>query len=274
MRGERQLADFVEEQGAARGLDELAEMPLGRAREGAALVAEQGRFDEIVGNGAAIDRDERLRPPRAGTVNRPRDQLLADPGFALEQDRDVGRRRFLGGAQRRLHVRAARDHVLERQRAGAGALEPLELGLERIGGERVAQRNLQALGTRRLDHEIGGAGAHRRDHVVDAAVRGLHDDRNAEARLLEPRQNAEPVEIRHDQVEHDGIGLRGAGAEQALERGVAAFDRNRLVAEPADHGLEQPALHGIVVDDQDRFGHPDSLTPHYVPIRANVAAED
>src|SRR5262249_26013608 len=56
--GKGQFPDLVEKQRAARRLDELADVPLGRAREGAALVPEQRRFDQIVGNGAAIDRDE------------------------------------------------------------------------------------------------------------------------------------------------------------------------------------------------------------------------
>jgi hypothetical protein len=60
LRRHRQLADLVEEQRAAGGFDEFAEVLLGRAGEGALLVAEQDRLDEIVGNGAAIDRDERL----------------------------------------------------------------------------------------------------------------------------------------------------------------------------------------------------------------------
>ena len=58
--GERQLADFVEEQRAAGGLDEFAGVAFGGAGEGALLMAEQDRLHEIVGDGAAIDGDERL----------------------------------------------------------------------------------------------------------------------------------------------------------------------------------------------------------------------
>ena len=47
---ERQFADLVEEQRAAIGLDELADMLVGGAGEGALLVAEQDAFDEIVGD--------------------------------------------------------------------------------------------------------------------------------------------------------------------------------------------------------------------------------
>src|SRR5436309_2404622 len=106
--------------------------------------------------------------------------------------------------------------------------------------------------------ELGGARAHCRVHVVNAAVGGLHEDGNPASRLLEPREDAELVEIGHDQIEHDGVDSRRPGAEQACERGISAIGRDRHVSEPADHGFEQPTLHGIVTDDQDRFGHAGS----------------
>ena len=99
LRGQRQFADLVEEQRAAGGFDELAGMALGRAGERALLVAEQDRLDEVVGDGAAVDRDERLGAALAGAVDGARDQLLADAGLALDQHRDGGGRRLLGGAQ-------------------------------------------------------------------------------------------------------------------------------------------------------------------------------
>ena len=43
LRGRRKLADLVEEQRAAGGFDELADMAVGGAGEGALLVAEQDR---------------------------------------------------------------------------------------------------------------------------------------------------------------------------------------------------------------------------------------
>ena len=77
-------------------LDELAGMALGRAGEGALLVPEQDRLDEIVGDGAAIDRDERLGAPLAGAVDGARDQFLADAGVAFDQHRNGGARGLLG----------------------------------------------------------------------------------------------------------------------------------------------------------------------------------
>ena len=54
------LADFVEQQGAAVGLLELADAAGDGAGEGALLVAEQFGFQQVLGDGGAVDGDERL----------------------------------------------------------------------------------------------------------------------------------------------------------------------------------------------------------------------
>ena len=191
--------------------------------------------------------------PLAGAMNGARDQLLADTGLALDQHRNGGARGLLGGADDRVHARAAGDDVAECQRAGAAALEAVELAGERARRQRVAQAHLQALGADRLDHEIGRARAHRRDHIVDAAMGGLHDDRNGERGLAHLGEHAEAVEIGHHQVEHDRIDAVRAG--QQRDGGVAALGDDRLVARARDHVFEQPTLDGIVVDDEDALGH-------------------
>ncbi len=57
---ERQVADLVEEQGAAIGVDEFAAVLFGGPRKGALLVAEEDALDQIVRDGATVDGDERL----------------------------------------------------------------------------------------------------------------------------------------------------------------------------------------------------------------------
>ncbi len=55
---QRQLADLVEEEGAAVGLLEGALARVGGAGEGALLVAEELALDELLGDGGAVDGDE------------------------------------------------------------------------------------------------------------------------------------------------------------------------------------------------------------------------
>ena len=88
------------------------------------------------------------------------------------------------------------------------------LALERLHAERVAQADMHTFGADRLDHEIDCAGAHRRDHIIDAAMRGLHDHRYVDRGFAQLGENAEPVEIRHDQIEDHAIDPRAVGAGQ------------------------------------------------------------
>ena len=222
-------------------------------------MAEQRGFHQRLGDRAAIDGDERLGAALAGAVDRARDQFLAGAGFALDQRRDVGGRGFLGGAQHWPHRRRARDHVGECQCALAAALDAGEFAAQRARLQRVAQADLKPLRARRLDDEVRGAGAHCRHHIVDAAVRGLHDHRDGAAGLAHLRQHAEPVEIRHHQIEHHAVDAGGLRSGQESCRGVAAVERLRSIAEALHHGLEQPALNRIVIDDENAGGHDNRL---------------
>ena len=80
--GGRHVADLIQEERAVVALLELADALHGRAGEGAALVAEQFAFEQLLGNGGAVDGQERLLAAVAVMVNGPRDQFLAGAAFA------------------------------------------------------------------------------------------------------------------------------------------------------------------------------------------------
>jgi hypothetical protein len=61
---QRDVADLVEEQGAALRQLDLAGRGLDRAGEGAALVAEQLGLEQVLGDGGAVDGDERAAARR------------------------------------------------------------------------------------------------------------------------------------------------------------------------------------------------------------------
>ena len=71
---------------------ELADLLLGRAGERAFLVAEQLAFQKRLGDGGAVEADERPFAALAGKVDGAGDQLLAGAAFAADQHRRVGRR--------------------------------------------------------------------------------------------------------------------------------------------------------------------------------------
>ena len=128
LRGQRELADLVEkERAAGRGL-EVSGAGAVRARERAPLVAEEQRLDEPVRQRAAVDLLERAAQAAAAGVDRPREQLLAGSGLALDQDGDIVRRHPLRARPRPDQQRTAADDAFEcggcgrQARAQAGEL--------------------------------------------------------------------------------------------------------------------------------------------------------
>ena len=129
-----------------------------------------------------------------------------------------------------------------------------KLAFERAGVERIAQAHVHALGADRFDDEVDGAGAHRGHYVVDATMRGLHDHRHVDRGLAQSGEHTETVQVRHHQIEDDAVDAPAVGTGKQGERGVAVIKRHRLVAEFLQHALKEPALHRIVVDDEDCHG--------------------
>ena len=112
---QRHIADFVEKQRAAIGAFDPADILLHRAGEGPLLVAEELAFEQCLGDGGAVDRDERRRGAPAQLVDRLRQQLLAGAALAEQQYRNVGRRDLFDVAQHLQHFRAARDDSVDRR---------------------------------------------------------------------------------------------------------------------------------------------------------------
>src|SRR5262249_55639907 len=85
-----QLADLVEEDGAAVGQLEAPLAPGDGAAEGALLVAEQFALDQAGGESGTVHLDKRLVSPLARGVDGAGDQLLAGAGLAGHEYRGVG----------------------------------------------------------------------------------------------------------------------------------------------------------------------------------------
>ena len=155
------LRDFVQQQGAAIGLLELADAAGQRAGEGALLVTEQFAFQQVLGDGGAVDRDERLGGPAGLLVDVAGDHLLTRTAFAGDQDGGVGGRHLVGELQHGLHGRIAHHH------------RAVVVG---HGGENRGDQ----LGVRRQGNELLGPGADRRGGLgrlgADPAGHHRHPD--------------------------------------------------------------------------------------------------
>ena len=239
LRRRRQFADLIKKQGAAVGLDEFAGVALGGAGEGAFLVAEQDRLDEIFRHRAAIDRDERLAAARslepwmARAIN-----SLPTPDSPPIRTGMADAARFLGDAEHGLH---RHESVM----MSAKPSVPDAACFIRCNSPSSALA-LSAL---------------RMLHCKRSAPTGLTTKSTAPARIAETTlsmppcavctitgtarpacahlgEHAEPVEIGHDQIENDAIDVGPIGPGEQGERGIAVVARLRRVLELVQHPLE------------------------------------
>jgi hypothetical protein len=108
-----EITDLVQEQGPSLGQGEAAGLVLLGVGECPLLVTEQLGLDQSVGDGGAVDRDERPIPARTQVVDRSGDQLLAGSGFAFDQDRALAVGDQGQCLEEPLHVVTLRDDVFE-----------------------------------------------------------------------------------------------------------------------------------------------------------------
>ena len=89
---EGHVADLVEEQHAAKRALGVAQVPLVRAGKRALLMAEHFAFQQIGGNGGAIDRHERTLRRSRDSMKESTRYFLAGTGFSCNQNGHGSRR--------------------------------------------------------------------------------------------------------------------------------------------------------------------------------------
>ena len=172
----RHLADLVEEDGALGRLPEQALPVAVGPRERAPHVAEELALQEVLGDGAAVDAEEGLLPPRAGVVDGAGHHLLAGAALAGDEDGHVGvldpidervhPAHGLAGADQALVAEVAADHRARRAQIAPRRLE--------LGGA-VAEQLLE-LGARGLELLVGERELLGAPRVLADEARGLDGD--------------------------------------------------------------------------------------------------
>ncbi len=182
--------------------------------------------------------------PRAGAVDRAREELLAGAALALDQHARVA-----GG-----HALRAREHVLHERGAGHDLLAP---GLPRAGAPLVPA--VQGEGARDLRQQLvrvvglgevaEHAALHRRHRVGDRAVGGEDDHGQARVGRLDLLEERHAVHAAHAQVGEHDVGTGGGDGRQGA---WAAVDGDHGVAVRLQPDGEQPEQVRVVVNQQQR----------------------
>ena len=245
-----EVADLVEEEGAAVGLEEEALRIRCCPRERAPLVTEQRRLEERRRDRAAVHRDERrLRAP-ALLVDEAREDLLSRAGLAGEEDGDVARR---GAGRERLRFeerrRAAERPACARRQRG---LEIAHAVFEREPRVRAREHGREHVGVDRLREEVVGTAADQRERERGLPRARDDDDlrvgAEAEHPLEQLRAGFGRSRRRQHEVEDDEPRLHALEGGERVGGG-ACFDHVEAVR--CENARPRAAEAGIVVDEED-----------------------
>ncbi len=244
-----QIADFIEEQGAAVGQLKLAATLYGRAGEGAFFVPEQFALDQLAGNGRAVHFDEGPLGEGARLVNVGGEKLLAGAGLADQQDAGIGARRHAGLFHGTQKCRARADHFRARSRHFAKAFI---LALEGALFQRVFYGHQNAVSPQRLFEEVESTGAGGGHRIGNGGLAGNHDYRRGNFARVEFTQQVNAVgvgkaDIHQKQVDAGEIGKGaefGAGPRRVVLLALALEDHTQRTADVL-----------FVVQNQNAPGH-------------------
>ena len=246
MQGQREVADLVEEQGAAVSLADPAQGAFGGTGEGAATVPEQFAFHQFGGQRRAVDGDLGLLRAFAPGVDGACQFALAGAGFAEDEDVGVGRRYLARGLQYRGHGRAVRfqavalaAHFVLQGLQARGQLAHLQL----LGGGQA--QLVRAAG---LDQVIHRAGLHGIDRGIHRRMRG--DDHHAHPWRLDAHlgENVEPVVFAQAQVEEAQVEYLALQQGLRLRRAAGGGHAVAFVFEAITESAQDRRL---VIDQQD-----------------------
>ncbi len=248
------LADLVEKERAAAGLQEEAAARLPGVGEGALHVAEELTLQDVFGHRGAVDGDERALRPGAARVDRPGRELLSGAALAGDEHVRFGLRDPLDEIVGAGHGRRRSDHVLEALRALDPESQPAHLLAKRVILHAAIERHHEVVGVEGLGDVVVGARAHGGDRGVDAPERRHDHDGDDAIGGDDARAQIGSRDPLHLKVGEDDVDVVGSRFE-AVEGFLGAVRERDAVRPLREFGLEDRAETRVVVHNQNVLSH-------------------
>ena len=210
------VADFVQEKGATIALLKFADALHGGAGEGAAFVTEEFAFEELFGDGGAIDSEERLGAAIRVVINGAGDKFFAGAAFAGDESGGIGGGQLTDNFEHLLHALATANDALFvvfgfEKRLIRDDLLHVTRGLEGVGDNFFEFWDVE-----RLKEIIVGAKLHGLDGGLRGAVGGHEDDQQLGVDLADAAKGFEAGNAAHANVHQDKVGLELGNKAKAL----------------------------------------------------------
>src|SRR5437868_11425235 len=180
-----------------------------------------------------------------------RNQFLAGPAFALNQNGAVGVGDFVNQAVNELHFSARSDDVLKFVFVLELLAEVNVLPQRRLIIEGALYGHLQLVDLERLGHVIVRAHLHRFDRGLHGGVRGDQNHGGLPEMLAHVPKHVETGHCFHSNVGNDDVGLNRI---HLLDRFLRGVERENLVTFFPAKGDDDFDHRRLVIDDYD-LGH-------------------
>ena len=212
---------------------------------------EQLALDQGRGDGAAVERDERLAGAAGEAVDRARGDLLAAAGGPGDQHGRVGAGDAADDVEDLGHRLGAPDEVAEA--SGLLQLRPqcLDFGLQAAAVGEPVEDDLELRRAQGLEEIVERAGPQRLDRVVDRALAGDHDPFPVRLGLARGPEDLDAVAVGQVDVHDEDTRIE---LFHRLGRFAGGADGPGLAAEVADGLFESFARGEVVFDDEDFQG--------------------
>ena len=252
LRLERDAFDMIDDQAAAVGLDQPADLTVERAGKGAALVPEQARSDQPWRYRRAVDHDERAAGARRGAVDRAGEHFLAGAGAAVDHHRHARARRLGGDGERAAEIGRRADDLLEGERRAQLFGERTKLALRTAGRGDAVERAEQAVGGDRLLHEIARARAHRGDGRFDSVAHRDDDQRQRGPPAAQFADELAERQAGHALIDEHRVERHPVLRAEPGERGVGIGGDDAAPAAARRQRRQKALLRRLAVDDHHR----------------------
>ncbi|KAG9613773.1 hypothetical protein KCV01_g966, partial [Aureobasidium melanogenum] len=249
LQAHRHVADLIEEQRAALGLLEAADMPACRAGKGARLVAKQFAFQQLSRNRGGVQRHIRLAATCAFLMQRTGHQFLARPRLAGDQHVEVAGRHAPDQAKHLAHRRALAEQ---------GVRILAQLGNNYVLArrrQRTFHRRHRLIEIERLGDIVHRARAIRGGRGGDIG-KGAHDDHRADIAPGQIAQQPQAILARHA---HVGDQQRRARILKCRPHCVARAEFAHGMPRVAQRLRQHETHAAIVVEGERRFARPAGI---------------
>ena len=243
-------SDFVEEQRAAVRLLETSLPVADGSGERAPNVPEQLRLEQRLGDGAAVQRDEAVVPPRTVVMDGASRQLFAGACVPRNENRARRGRDRLEQLEKLAHRTAAPDDVREPVARFELRSQIRVLGFEAALLHRGSQHVHQRVELKGLGDEVGGAVLDRLHRILHGAVARDHDRDHLGVSLEGGVEDLPAVDAGEPEVGDEDVEREGGETLQGILAVAGLLDHESVIRQPLRDRLPK---HSFVVDDQQMF---------------------